>query len=351
LAFRPVCQDDLAPAGAGAKVAANLAALRLLRQLQQQDRPASLDEQRVLARWSGWGSVPAVFDQAKHEFTVERAELRALLTETEWRAAARSTLNAHYTDAAIAATMWEMVAAAGFGAHGTARVLEPGCGAGTFLGLAPAGTELIGVELDPSTAAIAAALYPHADIRSQSFADTRIQAGSIDLVIGNVPFGKIALHDKVHNTGGHSLHNHFIIKSLALTRPGGVVAVLTSHYTMDAANPAARREIAAMAELVAAVRLPSSAHLRAAGTQVITDVLVLRRRDPDRNAPDAAGWETVVPIGGGDQRPVCINRWGARRPRPRIGRTTSRSTATVDSPPSATADWFPIRCPAAKCKN
>jgi len=320
LGFRPVCQDDLAPAGAGAKVAANLAALGLLRRLQHQDRSAGLDEQRVLARWSGWGSVPAVFDHAKQEFTAERAELRALLTETEWRAAARSTLNAHYTDAAIAATMWEMVAAAGFGGHGTARVLEPGCGAGTFLGLAPAAaTELIGVELDPSTAAIAAALYPHADIRSESFADTRIQAGSIDLVIGNVPFGKIALHDKVHNAGGHSLHNHFIIKSLVLTRPGGVVAVLTSHYTMDAANPAARREIAAMAELVAAVRLPSSAHLRAAGTQVITDVLVLRRRDPESDAPDAAGWETAVPIGGGAERPVCINRYFAGHPERVIG--------------------------------
>lgn len=199
-------------------------------------------------------------------------------------------------------------------------MLEPGCGAGALLGLAPAvGTELIGVELDPSTAAIAAALYPHADIRSQSFADTRIQAGSIDLVIGNVPFGKIALHDKVHNAGGHSLHNHFIIKSLALTRPGGVVAVLTSHYTMDAANPAARREIAAMAELVAAVRLPSSAHLRAAGTQVITDVLMLRRRDPDSDAPDAAGWETAVPIGGGPDRPVCINRYFAGHPERVIG--------------------------------
>ena len=249
-------------------MAANLAALRLLRQLQEQDRPAEAEEQTVLARWSGWGAVPRIFDEAAEDFAAERTQLKTLLDEREWRAASRTTLNAHYTDAAIASAMWDMVERAGFGKDGPTRVLEPGCGAGTFLGLAPdTATALIGVELDPVTAAIAAKLYPHADIRAQSFAETRIPSASIDLVIGNVPFGKVALHDKVHNPNGHSLHNHFILKSLALTRPGGVVAVLTSHYTMDATNPAARREIAAMADLVAAVRLPMSAHQRAAGTR------------------------------------------------------------------------------------
>jgi predicted RNA methylase len=176
-------------------------------------------------------------------------------------------------------------------------VLEPGCGAGTFIGLAPAAvtakdSALFGVELDPTTAAIAQHLYPHADIRQESFADTRIPRSYLDLVIGNVPFGKVQLHDPVHNAGNHSLHNHFIIKSLALTRPGGVVTVLTSHYTMDATNPAARREIAAMADLVAAIRLPMSAH-EAAGTQVITDVVVLRRRDADRPG-ETGGWASTV---------------------------------------------------------
>ena len=272
----------------------------MLRELQTADRPATADEQQVLARWSGWGAVPAVFDEHSDRFADARAELKQLLDEREWRAASKTTLNAHYTDAAIAQTMWDVVTDAGFGTdREPVRVLEPGCGAGTFIGLAPAAvtakdSALFGVELDPTTAAIAKHLYPHADIRQESFADTRIPRDYLDLVIGNVPFGKVALHDPVHNGGNHSLHNHFIIKSLALTRPGGVVTVLTSHYTMDATNPAARREIAAMADLVAAVRLPMSAHQRAAGTQVITDVLVLRRRDPADGPGEADGWASTV---------------------------------------------------------
>ena len=294
-----------------AKADANVAALRLLRRLQDQDRAATAEEQAVLARWSGWGAVPAVFDEGNEQFAAHRGELQGLLDERAWRAASRTTLNAHYTDAAIAQTMWDLIVEHGFATGGAGRVLEPGCGAGTFLGLAPASaTQLIGVELDPTTAAIAAALYPQAEIRTESFAGTRIPAGSIDLVIGNVPFGKITPHDKVHNAGQHSLHNYFAIKSLALTRPGGVVCVLTSHFTMDATNPAARREIAAMADLVAAVRLPMSAHQRAAGTQVITDLLLLRRRDPaDAPSGDGATWETTTVIGGDAERPVNVNRY------------------------------------------
>lgn len=141
---------------------------------------------------------------------------------------------------------------------------------------------MVAVELDPVTADIAAALYPHAAWRTESFADTRLPAGHFDAAIGNVPFAKIALHDPVHNRGRHSLHNHFILKSLALTRPGGLVVLLTSHYTLDSQNPAARREINQLADLLGAVRLPTGAHRRAAGTDAITDLLVLRRRESDR---------------------------------------------------------------------
>ncbi|MHB8672023.1 MAG: methyltransferase domain-containing protein, partial [Acidimicrobiales bacterium] len=297
-----------------------------LRDLQDQDRPARPDEQQTLARWSGWGSVPVVFDEGNEQFAPARAQLKTLLDEHEWKAAAKTTLNAHYTDAAIAQAMWDVVTDAGFGADGPTRVLEPGCGAGTFLGLAPAAAStLIGVELDSTTAAIAKHLYPQADIRAQSFADTRIPRASLDLVIGNVPFGKIALHDKIHNAGGHSLHNYFVLKSLALTRPGGVVTVLTSHYTMDAANPAARREIAAMADLVAAVRLPMSAHQKAAGTQVITDVLVLRRRGEGDPPPEDSGWESTVAIGGDEQRQVYVNTYFAQHPERVVGSTGIRA--------------------------
>jgi hypothetical protein len=154
----------------------------LLRELQAGDRPATVDEQQVLARWSGWGAVPGVFDERSERFADARGELKSLLDEREWRAASKTTLSAYYTDAAIAQTMWDVVTEAGFGGdREPVRVLEPGCGAGTFIGLAPAavttkGSALFGVELDPTTAAIAKHLYPHADIRQESFADTRIRA-------------------------------------------------------------------------------------------------------------------------------------------------------------------------------
>ena len=169
-------------------------------------------------------------------------------------------------------------------------MLEPGCGSGNFIAFAPEGAEVTGIELEPVTAAIAAALYPDAQIRCESFADTRIREGSFDLAIGNVPFGAIRLNDRIHNQGKHTIHGHFVIKSLSLTRPGGLVAVLTSRYTMDARNPGCRREIAGLADLVGAVRLPSGAHQRAAGTAVVTDLLIFRRREPGR-PPDAAAWE------------------------------------------------------------
>ena len=269
------------------RVRANLAALSVLRTVQQQGCPATPAEQEVLARWSGWGAVPEVFDDRRAEYAWAREQLAALLSAAELAAARRNTLNAHYTDAAFVKAMWEAVQALGFAGG---LVLEPGCGSGNFIAFAPAAARLTGIELDPVTAGIAALLYPDADIRGESFADTRDAEGSYDLAIGNVPFGNMVLHDRRHNQAGHSIHNHFIIKALRLVRPGGLAAVLTSRYTMDARNPAARREIASLADLIGAIRLPGGAHQRAAGTHVVTDLLVLRRREPGRQ-PDSAAWE------------------------------------------------------------
>jgi N12 class adenine-specific DNA methylase len=292
-----------------ARVRANLAALATLRTIQADARGASPEEQRVLARWSGWGAVPEVFDPQRREHARAREQLAELLSPGELAAASRNTLNAHYTDAGIARAVWAAAQALGFTAG---RVLEPGCGSGNFLGLAPPGARLTGVELDPVTAAIAAALYPQAQVVAGSFADARDRDGSYDLVVGNVPFGQVVLHDRVHNGGGHSIHNHFIIKSLRLTRPGGLVAVLTSRFTMDARNPAARREIAALADLAGAVRLPGGAHQRAAGTGVVTDLLILRRREPDR-LPDATAWEQAR-MTSLDGREVPVSEYFLARP-------------------------------------
>jgi N12 class adenine-specific DNA methylase/SAM-dependent methyltransferase len=280
-----------------------------LRTIQRDGRPATAEEQRVLARWSGWGAVPEVFDESRPELEQARAHLAGLMSREELAAAARNTLNAHYTDAAIVAAVWSAVAALGFTGG---RVLEPGCGSGNFIGLAPPAAEVTGIELDPVTAAIAASLYPHAEIRAESFAATRDRDGWYDLVIGNVPFGQVVLHDRLHNPGGHSIHNHFICKGLRLARAGGLVAVLTSRYTMDSRNPAARREIAGLADLVGAVRLPSGSHQRAAGTSVVTDLLVLRRREPGR-APDPVAWERAPLTTVGGQQ-VAVNEYFLAHP-------------------------------------
>ena len=316
--FRPHSQDDLAPSGAVARIRANLAALSALRGIQRDGRPATAAEQAVLGRWSGWGAVPEVFDTARQEFAWAREELASLLPPEEMAAAARNTLNAHYTDAELVQATWAGMRQLGFTGG---RVLEPGCGSGNFIAFAPEGGQITGVELEPVTARIAAALYPDAQILNESFADTRAAEGSFDLVIGNVPFGAIQLNDRRHNQGRHSIHNHFIIKSLHLTRPGGLVAVLTSRYTLDARNPAARREIAALADLVGAVRLPSGAHQRAAGTKVVTDLLILRRREPGRE-PDAAMWERA-PMIDLDGAQVPVNEYFISHPEHVLGRLSA----------------------------
>ncbi|MCL2586556.1 MAG: hypothetical protein FWE35_29360, partial [Streptosporangiales bacterium] len=312
--FLPSGQEDLAPAGRIGRIQANLEALRVLRVLQDERRPAAPGEQSILARWSGWGAVPQIFDERRDEFADYRGQLRALLTEDEYTAARRTTLNAHYTDAAIARTVWDAVSDLGF-SGGT--VLEPGCGSGNFIGFAPSSARMLGIELDPVTAGVAAALYPHAEIRAESFADTRVQPGSFDVAIGNVPFSNAILIDRRHNPAGHSLHNHFIVKSLDAVRPGGLVAMLTSRYTMDAVSDGARRDIADRADLVTAVRLPSGAHQRAAGTDAVTDLLILRRRE-DGRPPAGTGWMQSAPaeFEGGTAR---VNEYFASRPENVLG--------------------------------
>jgi SAM-dependent methyltransferase len=276
-----------------AKLRANLAALDVLRRCRDEDRWADPEEQAVLARWAGWGAVPKVFDERDEQVVAERTELRRLLgTEEAWAQARRTTLNAHYTSASVVNAMWG--AASALGVDGPVRVLEPGCGSGNFLGLAPEDAVLTGVELDATTAKIAAHLYgARATIRTGAFEDLRVEDGAFDLVIGNVPFAKVTPHDPRHNRGRHALHNYFLLKSLHLTRPGGIVMALTSRYTLDAHNPSARREMAGLADLVGAVRLPEGAFARSSGTDVVVDLLVLRRRLPGAE-PTGPSWEDAV---------------------------------------------------------
>ncbi|GAW47930.1 MULTISPECIES: SNF2-related protein [unclassified Nocardioides] len=329
--FRPSSQMELAPSTSRERLRANVAVLELLADLEAENRLPSGAEQGVLARWSGWGSLPEVFDDTvRHSDDAQRA--RDLLEGRVRAAAARTTLNAHYTDAALVQAVWTALGEAGFDRNAGGRVLEPGCGSGTFIGFAPEHVrDVIGVELDPTTARVAALLYPGAEVREESFAETRLPAASRDLVIGNVPFGDVVPHDSRYNRDRMSLHNYFIYKSLHLVRPGGVVAVLTSRWTMDATNPAAREAFASMADLVTAVRLPGQTHQQAAGTDAITDLLVFRRRgegeEPFDLVPNWRGVESLPSFRAGpglEDAEVTLNSVFVQQPARVLGRLTSR---------------------------
>lgn len=293
-----------------ARFDANLAAAQTLRRLHSQERPATPEEQTVLARWGSWGAqgLWQIFDESRPEHAARREQLREALAPPEYDAARRTTINAHYTHADYASVIWTAVERLGVTGG---FVLEPGCGAGTFIGAAPDEMQMVGIELDPVTADIARHLYPDATILTQSFADTRLPVGYFDATIGNVPFADVTLHDPRFNSGRYSMHNHFILKSLELTRPGGIVAVLTSHHTLDSSDSAHRRDMHNLADLVGAVRLPSGAHAEAAGTDAVTDLLVLRRRLPD-DAPRDDSWVTTEPVelqGHSGPEQVRMNRY------------------------------------------
>lgn len=313
-------RDVVVPAGKKARAAANIAAIKVLRTLEAEERYATAGEQEVLSQWSGWGAVPEIFDPRRDDFATERAELETLLTSEEWNRSRTTILNAHYTDPAIVAETWSLLRRAGFDGG---LVLEPGSGSGTFIGHAPSDAQMVGVELDSLTAQVSAALYPSAQIRNESFADTAIHDNSFAATVGNVPFGDIKLWDNAHNQAHHSIHNHFILKSLNLTAPGGYVALLTSRFTADAVNPAARKAMADKADLVGAVRLPSGAFKRVAGTDVVTDLLVFRVRDEGQPpTPETKAFtrtvslnvETDRPTGGVSFAKLEINEYFADHP-------------------------------------
>ena len=306
-----------------------------MRRLQAEQRAATVDEQAVLGRWASWGAIPNVFADDPDDWAATASQLRELVSDTEWTAARRTTINAHYTGAALVAPVWRFLTRVGL-TGGT--VLEPGCGSGNFIGFAPAefdeALSWIGIELDPITAQIAQHLYPDADIRNEGFETTAMHDASVDLVVGNVPFGQVALNDPIHNPTRESIHNHFIVKGLRLLRPGGYLAVITSRYTLDARNPTARLAMADLADLEFAARLPSSAHHEVAGTSAVTDLLILRRRPegaPVENVGEWADTSTIDTLDG----PVVVNEYLANRPQlilgtPRLGGAYGRDMLRVE---------------------
>ena len=307
-----------------AKVQANLEALRLLRRLEADDRAATAGEQQVLARFAGWGALPKVFVTGDDTYEAVREELRGLLSASEYDEAMQNALNSHFTDAGLVEPMWAALQGLGFDAG---LVLEAGCGTGNFIGFAPPGARMVGVERNEVSGSIARLLYPSAEVRVESFGDTPIRPGTYDAVIGNVPFGNYPVRDRVHNPGNQLLiHDHFISKSLAGLKPGGVMAVISSAGTLDKQLSTVRRGWYEDADLLGAVRLPNAAHRAAAGTEVVTDVLVLRRRVPDQ-APGDDAWLASVPTRLDDGTERHVNGYFAAHPENILGATaTGRAT-------------------------
>lgn len=274
-----ITNDQLGHGGAKTKFGWNVAAIRLLNQLEQEDRPATADEQEVLARYVGWGGIPQAFDENNAQWSDEYAELQALLEPEEYASARASTLNAHYTSPTVIKAIYTCLENMGFR---SGNILEPSCGIGNFFGLMPESfqdSRLFGVELDGLTGRIAKLLYPKATIAVAGYEETNLPDSFFDLAIGNVPFGGYGVADKKYDKHKFLIHDYFFAKTLDKVRPGGIIAFITSKGTMDKQNPSVRQYIAQRAELLGAVRLPNNAFFANAGTEVTTDVLFLQKRD------------------------------------------------------------------------
>ena len=314
-----ITDDHIGEGGAKAKCRANIEAIRLLKYLEENGFQASSEQQDKLSGYVGWGGIPEVFDESKSEWSKEYAELKALLTPEEYEAARGSTLNAHYTSPAVIKAIYEAVGGTGFEGG---RILEPSMGVGNFFGLLPesmANSQLYGVELDSITGRIAKQLYPEASITVAGF-ETTNRPGFYDLAVGNVPFGQYQVHDPEYDRLGFSIHNYFAAKMLDQVRPGGLVVFVTSRYTLDAKDESVRRYLAERGELLGAIRLPNNAFRANAGTDVVSDIIFLQRREqPFTELPD---WVHV----GTTPEGFTINRYFIDNPDMVLGTPTAEST-------------------------
>ena len=314
-----ISDDHLGEGGPKAKYQANVAAIKLLKHLEETTGQATPEQQEVLSRYVGWGGLADAFDPDKSVWAAEFSELKELLTPEEYAAARASTLNAHYTSPTVIRAIYEAVEKMGFR---TGNILEPSMGVGNFFGMLPEsmeGSRLYGVELDSISGRIAKQLYPKANITVAGF-ETTDRRDFYDLAIGNVPFGQYQVNDKAYNKLGFNIHNYFFAKALDQVRPGGVVAFVTSRYTMDAKDSTVRRYLAQRAELLGAIRLPNDAFKKNAGTEVVSDILFLQKRDrPLDIAPD---WTQV----GRTEDGFTVNQYFLDHPEMVLGRPTAEST-------------------------
>ena len=314
-----ITDDDLGVGGPKQKYARNIAAIRTLFQLEQEHRGATAEEQEVLSQYVGWGGLADAFDPNKENWSAEYTQLKELLSEDEYAAARASTLNAHYTSPTVIRSIYDAVERMGF--H-SGNILEPSMGVGNFFGMLPntmQDSRLYGVELDSITGRIAKKLYPQADITVAGF-ETTDRRDFYDLAVGNVPFGQYKVNDKAYNKLGFSIHNYFFAKAIDQVRPGGIVAFVTSRYTMDSKDSTARKHMAERADLLGAIRLPNNAFRANAGTDVVSDIIFLQKRDrPIDHEPD---WVQL----GKTEDGFAINQYFVDHPEMVLGELTMEST-------------------------
>ena len=315
-----ITDDHLGEGGPKAKFQANIEAIKLLKYLEETTGQATPEQQQVLSRYVGWGGLADAFDPDKESWSKEYAQLKELLTPEEYAAARGSTLNAHYTSPTVIKAIYEAVGRMGFE---IGNILEPSCGVGNFFGILPEemrNSRLYGVELDSISGRIAKQLYPNADITVAGF-ETTDRRDFYDLAIGNVPFGQYQVRDKAYDKLNFSIHNYFFAKALDQVRPGGVVAFVTSRYTMDAKDSTVRRYLAQRAELLGAIRLPNNAFKANAGTEVVSDIIFLQKRD--RPLDIVPEWTQT----GQTEDGFSINRYFLDHPEMVLGRQEPESTA------------------------
>ena len=314
-----ITDDHLGEGGAKQKYARNIEAIRTLFKLEEEHRGATAEEQQVLSQYVGWGGLADAFDPGKDNWAKEYAELKGLLSEDEYAAARSSTLNAHYTSPTVIRSIYDAVERMGFR---SGNILEPSMGVGNFFGMLPdsmADSRLYGVELDSITGRIAKKLYPQADITVAGF-ETTDRRDFYDLAVGNVPFGQYKVNDKAYNKLGFSIHNYFFAKAIDQVRPGGIVAFVTSRYTMDSKDSTARKHMAERADLLGAIRLPNNAFRANAGTDVVSDIIFLQKRDrPLDHEPD---WVQL----GKTEDGFAINQYFADHPEMVLGVLSTEST-------------------------
>ena len=314
-----ITDDDLGVGGPKQKFARNIEAIRTLFKLEEEHRGATAEEQQVLSQYVGWGGLADAFDPDKDNWAKEYAELKGLLSEDEYAAARSSTLNAHYTSPVVIRSIYDAVEKMGFQ---SGNILEPSMGVGNFFGMLPdtmQDSRLYGVELDSITGRIAKKLYPQADITVAGF-ETTDRRDFYDLAVGNVPFGQYKVNDKAYNKLGFSIHNYFFAKAIDQVRPGGVVAFVTSRYTMDSKDSTARKHMAERADLLGAIRLPNNAFRANAGTDVVSDIIFLQKRDrPIDHEPD---WVQL----GKTEDGFAINQYFVDHPEMVLGVLSTEST-------------------------